>query len=80
MAPPWQRLQFYIGISYWILVIISDIGKISISANNMIYTSKTKKLKFLTRRIGIEVVIMKKLCKQEVIGMRMHQFKLSILK
>jgi len=30
-----------------------------------------------TKRIGIEVVIMKKLCKQEVIGMRMHQFKVS---
>jgi len=27
------------------------------------------KQKFSTRRIGIEVVIMKKLCKQEVIGM-----------
>jgi len=30
---------------------------------------KQKNLKFSTRRIGIEVVIMKKLCKQEVIGM-----------
>jgi len=39
-------------------------------------TSKTKKN--LTRRIGIEVVIMKKLCKQEVIGMRIHQFKVVI--
>jgi len=30
---------------------------------------------FSTRRIGIEAVITKKLCKQEVIGIRMHQFK-----
>jgi len=29
------------------------------------------------RKIGIEVVVMKKLCKQEVIGMRIHQFKVS---
>jgi len=27
--------------------------------------------------MGIEVVIMKKLCKQEVIGIRMYQFKVS---
>jgi len=27
--------------------------------------SKTKKLKYSTRRIGIEVVIMKKLCKKQ---------------
>jgi len=38
---------------------------------------KEKKLKFLTRRIRIEVVIMKKLCKQEVIGMTMYQFKVT---
>jgi len=39
---------------------------------------KQKIQKISTRRIRIEVVIMKKkLCKQEVIGMRMHQFKVS---
>jgi len=40
---------------------------------------KQKKIKILSRRIGIEVVIMKKPCKQEVIGMRMYQFKVSVL-
>jgi len=40
--------------------------------------AKQKKIKnFSTTRIGIEVVNMKKLRKQEVIGMRMHQFKVS---
>jgi len=39
--------------------------------------TKLVKQKISTRRIGIKVVIMKKLCKQEVIGMRMHQFKVS---
>jgi len=36
-----------------------------------------QKIIIFTRRIGIEVVIMKKLSKQEVIGIRMHQFKVS---
>jgi len=30
-------------------------------------------------KLGTEVAVMKKLCKQKVIGMRMHQFKLSDL-
>jgi len=38
---------------------------------------KQKIKKNLTKRIGIEVVIIKQLCKQEVIGMRLHQFKVS---
>jgi len=38
---------------------------------------KLVKQKISTRRIGIKVVIMKKLCKQEVIGRRMHQLKVS---
>jgi len=38
---------------------------------------KLVKQKKITRRIGIKVVIMKKNCKQEIVGMRMHQFKVS---
>jgi len=38
---------------------------------------KQKTLKLSTRRIGIKVVIVKKLYKQEVIGIKMHQFKVS---
>jgi len=40
----------------------------NMDTKKMMKLVKQKKIKFSTRRIGIEVVIMKKLCKQEVIG------------